>query len=268
MREESKRKKMNKNEEFKKNGIILFFFVLIILGATGYMLYLIGRYIILDEALDIITILLLAIPIFVVASVIPKFIPKKGSQKPANQGQYSQVENHPIASEGDYFSNNSVNYNNINTGNTGKSNVNNGSKLGKVEGSSQNKSLSKNLVPLLVFIVVFLGFYIYQDGFFQSSDPVGRWIFEMNEGEDVGGAINLTDYWYMEFYEDGTLEIGWKNVDVPEEEQGTGTWYQSENIVYFTINYNYGDSVTAAVVIKNNELVDAETDGRTGYIRD
>ena len=72
----------------------------------------------------------------------------------------------------------------------------------------------------------------------------------------------------MEFYEDGTLEIGWKNVDSPEDDQGTGTWYQSENIIYFTVNYNYGDNVTAAVIIKNNELIDAETDVRTGYIRD
>lgn len=260
---------MNNNDNQKKNGIIIFFFVLIILASAGYMLYLVGRYIILDEELDIVTILLLAVPIFVVGSVMSKYIPKKeNKQQQMNQGQFSQVQQHPIRDDGDYFSNNSVNYNNINTGNTGKNDVNNGSKLGKTYWKSEGKPMSKNLIPLVVFVVVFLAFFLYQGGFFQSSDPVGRWIFEMNEGEDVGGAINLTDYWYMEFYEDGTLEIGWKNVDSPEDVQGTGTWYQSEGIIYFTVNYYSGNDATAAVVIKGNELVDAESNTRSGYIRE
>lgn len=255
---------MNRKNQDNKLGIIGFFLALIVLGCAGYILYLVYRFYFLDEELDIITILLLAVPIFVVAMIAPRFTTGKGSQQKPNQVQYKSIERNPFTDEAD-LDRSKADYDNDTSGNLNSTNLNNDNKL---TNESDKKSLSKNLVPLIILVVVFIAFFLYQGGFFQNSDPVGRWVFEMNEGEDVGGAINLTDYWYMEFYEDGTLEIGWKNVDSPEEEQGTGTWYQSENIIYFTIDYNYGESVTAAVIIKNNELVDAETDVRLGYIKD
>ncbi len=196
--------------------------------------------------------------------VAPKFTQSKNNQQNTNQKQHNSIDHNPFASEVN-IDKTIDNYEDNASGNINSNNLNHNNKS---TNNSDKQSMSKNLVPLIVLVVVFIAFFLYQGGYFQNSDPVGRWIFEMNEGEDVGGAVNLTDYWYMEFYEDGTMEIGWKNVGSPEEEQGTGTWYQSENIIYFTVNYNYGDSVTAAVVIKNNELVDAETEVRTGYIRD
>jgi hypothetical protein len=255
---------MNRKNQDNKLGIIGFFLALIVLGCAGYILYLVYRFYFLDEELDIITILLMAVPIFVVAMVAPKFTPSKNNQQKTNQEQYKSVAQNPFASDAN-VDKKIDNYDDNAFGNMTSNNLNQNHKL---TNDSDKQSMSKNLVPLIVLVVVFVAFFLYQGGYFQNSDPVGRWVFEMNEGEDVGGAINLTDYLYMEFYEDGTLEIGWKNVDSPEEEQGTGTWYQSENIIYFTIDYNYGESVTAAVIIKNNELVDAETDVRLGYIKD
>ncbi|MDT8336512.1 MAG: hypothetical protein RQ856_01640, partial [Candidatus Izemoplasmatales bacterium] len=154
-------------------------------------------------------------------------------------------------------------------------NYNNGNKFFQNPSQQQpaaegKKSFNKNLIPTIILVVVFIVFFAYHGGYlnFNSSNPVGRWIYEMDEGEESGGFINLTDYWYMEFYENGTLDIGWKNVDYPEDSQGSGSWYVEGGVIYVTIHYNNGDTVQAEFVIKSNQLVEYGTNIPSEYYRE
>ena len=254
-----------KDKNQNKIGFVGFILALIVLGLVGYLLYNFYLYLYQDAPLDYILIAILFVSIMVIVSMINKFVPSI-SKKPKVDNSWNNKLNNNNFNDHD-FSDGTLNANHEGTESDIK--TDSSFKANSFSSSSKtSKGMNKNLVPLVVLVLVFVGFYLFQTGFFADSNPVGRWIFQMNEGTDVGGAINLTDYWYMEFYENGDLDIGWKNVDMPEESQGSGTWHESEGVIYLTINYNYGDTVNTAMVIKGNELVDAQTNVRSGYFRE
>jgi len=135
--------------------------------------------------------------------------------------------------------------------------------------ASSGKDFVKTKLPLFILIFVIIVYFI-QSGtlpWFNSS-PEGRWVLDRPENTMVDGVLNLTDYWYMDFYEDGTLDIGWKNVGSPEDSEGHGTWYQEGTVIYVTIYYDYGATNYSELSIRNNQLVDASTNQGTGYYRD
>lgn len=137
-------------------------------------------------------------------------------------------------------------------------------------GTPTKKGLNKNIVPLTILIVVFIIYFSMNGGLnlFGSKSIEGRWVYEMNEGETVNGVLNLTDYWYLEFYDDGTLDIGIKNMNFPEESEGYGTWIQNGDTILVTIHYDWGTTDVSQFVIRNNKLYDAETNVYSGYERD
>ena len=242
-------------------GFIVFILALVLLGLVGYLLYNIYQYLYKDILIDLVTMTIVVVSIAVLAAFIGKFA-QSISNKPSNS-----IGNGSNNSELHQSSNSANPYHDgMDSGNQVNNSTNKPNTFSPKPTSG--KGMNKNLVPLFILVIVFAVFFLYQSGFFFSSDPVGRWVFEMEEGAVVDGATNLTDYWYMEFYEDGTLDIGWKNVGSAEESQGDGTWYESEGIIYFTVHYNYGNSHSAAVIIKANTLVDAQTNINTGYLRD
>lgn len=142
----------------------------------------------------------------------------------------------------------------------------------KKEAKPKPKADPKKIVPAVVFALVLIIFIIvYQYGgipSFGGSNPEGRWILEMDEGSTQGGILNLTDYWYIEFYEDGTLDTGIKNVGYAEESEGSGTWAMADGIITATIYYDYGLASNLRLKISGNKLVDADTGTPSGYVRD
>lgn len=248
------------DKDRNKKGFIAFVLALVLLGLVGYLLYNIYQYVYLDAPIDLVTMTILVVSIAVLAAFIGK-IAQGVNNKPSGNGQMGNASN-----ANTHYSNGANPYHDgMDSGNQGNNSTNKPNTFSSKP--SSGKGVNKNLIPLIILVIVFAVFFLYQSGFFFSSDPVGRWVFEMEEGAVVDGVTNLTDYWYMDFFEDGTLDIGWKNVGSEEDSQGDGTWYESEGVIYFTIHYNYGDSYSVAVVIKNNALVDAQTNVNTGYLR-
>lgn len=126
----------------------------------------------------------------------------------------------------------------------------------------------KKKSPVLVLIIVFAIFIFTQyGGSIFNTSIIGRFEYDMAEGELIGGVINQTDYWYMEFYENGTLDVGWKNIGFPEDSQGHGVWYQSGKVYIVTIYYDYGSNSDLSLVIKGKELFNSSTNTSTNYIK-
>jgi len=120
-----------------------------------------------------------------------------------------------------------------------------------------------NIIPIIVLLITALYVFIGPD-FLKDTKLEGKWYYYMETG-NVGGVENLTEYWYMDISEDGSLDIGWKNLGNTEESQGWGNWYQSGDIVNLTIHYDYGDSVTWQMYISSGKLFDATSDSYTGW---
>jgi hypothetical protein len=272
-----------KEKEKNKNQFILFMFVLILLGCAGYALFLVYRMLFTDIEVDTIQVVIVLIPVFIIGPLISKFATNVNN-KPKNNGKYTFDNNqnpnktHSFDNSNYYNNQQSSNngFDNANSSNYDNNDLNNGNKFPQSPNQLQpaaegKKPVNKNLIPSIILVVVFIVFFAYQGGylnFFNNSDPVGKWIYQMEEGETIGGVTNLTDYWYMEFYENGTLDIGWKNVDYPEDSQGSGSWYVEGGVIYVIIHYNYGDTVNAEFVIKSNQLVEYGTNVPSAYFRE
>lgn len=131
----------------------------------------------------------------------------------------------------------------------------------------QTPSLKK-AAPFIVLSIVFIVFFMNQMGvsLFNTS-IVGRFQYEMAEGTIIGGVVNQTDYWYMDFSEDGTVDVGWKNIGFAEDSQGNGTWEKLGVEYVVTINYDYGETVVLYLEIHGKTLYDANTNITTNYIK-
>ncbi len=92
-----------------------------------------------------------------------------------------------------------------------------------------------NIIPIFVlaFVVVWMFIGNPLDYLFKA-DPVGKWYYDMEVDDG-----NLTEYWYIEMYEDGTLSVGIKNSGYPEDPEGNGTWVMEGQVLYVYINYDY-----------------------------
>lgn len=125
------------------------------------------------------------------------------------------------------------------------------------------------IITMIASFVTALIFVQFGMSAFGSSSIEGRWVYEMEEYSIINGVENLTDYYYMEFYPNGTMKMGLKNVNQSAEVRvGVGTWRKSgtEFIVY--IDYDSGGSLTARYKIRLNQLIDVQTNQGTHYYRD
>ncbi len=118
------------------------------------------------------------------------------------------------------------------------------------------------IIPLFVLIFVFVFVFIGNpfDAIF-GANPEGRWYYYM----ELDGH-NLTEYWYMDLEEGGTLEIGIKNQGFAEDPEGSGTWYLENGVLYIFIDYDYSGFVdqNLQLEIKGDKLY--ELNGTyTGY---
>ncbi|MBN2268183.1 MAG: hypothetical protein V3569_01750 [Acholeplasmataceae bacterium] len=92
-----------------------------------------------------------------------------------------------------------------------------------------------NIIPIFVLAFVFIWMFIGNPlDFIFKADPIGKWYYDMEVND-----VNLTEYWYIEMYEDGTLSVGIKNSGYPEDPEGSGTWEMEGQVLYVYINYDY-----------------------------
>lgn len=133
----------------------------------------------------------------------------------------------------------------------------------KTDGS---KSLAK-IIP--VFVLIFCVWYVLFDGAipFLNTNPVGRWNDIVAADECGVGIECVTEYWYIDLFDDGTLDIGWKNTGYVEESQGYGTWTQAGDSITMTIHYYYGADNTQTFIIKGSKLYD-EAGVYSGFEKD
>ncbi len=231
---------MKNDQKKNKNSFILMFLMVLLLINVGYLLFKIYEYLFNNLDFQLTEMLIIFIPLFILTYLISKV---------AKQNQVD--DNKQYQSDSDELSiddHEQIQTNKINT--------------------QKNNYQRKNIIPVTILVVVFMAFMINRLNLFSSSDPTGKWIYEMEEYATIDGVTNLTDYWYMIFYEDGSLDIGIKNVNYPEDSEGSGSWYLSEGIIYVTINYDYGYTDQLSLIIKGNELVDAVTNIGTNYIKE
>lgn len=267
------------NRKPKPLLIIGFLLVFSTVGLTGYLLYLVFNAIFMDDAFDFWPFfIVLAAIIFnaQVGSVILKRNAKASGEKKEhsenNTSEFSENSNEISVSESEETQNHYDNLSEKLGGDAwGKKKEN---KNNETANKSKKKVDPKKIIPAAFFAIVLIVFIIvYQFGGIPglgigSSNPEGRWIYDMEVGESIGGIENLTDYWYMEFEEDGTFEIGIKNDGFVEMPQGSGTWTLSDGIIHIEGTYNWSQPINEYFKIKGNKLVDADTEEETGYVRD
>lgn len=268
---------MDKKTKFK--GLAALILVLIALGGVAYLLYIVFNTIIFDAEFDFFTvfmlILVIALPISIAVSLIKGVAKNTTNSSSENQAQESSDGENVIkpreTNEWEENKTHSLQLDPWGKNHEKPSSADKTSGKPKVKGKAQDP---RKIIPLVIFIVIIIILFIYQAGGLPSlglggsSNPVGRWVYDMEVGEVVGGIENLTDYWYMDFSEDGTVIIGIKNDGFAEATQGSGTWSVSNGVIHVDAMYNWSQPLVLDLKIKNNQLVDADTGEGSGYFRE